>query len=364
MGDGSLVLVTGAGGYIGSWVVRRLCESGYRVRGTTRSADPSTCQNTLHLRQSMPAHQLQLVSVDLERDAGWDDAVAGCRHVLHVASPFQMRGKYAEDFEGAFRGPAVKGTRRVLEACARARSAGPWPESVVVTSSVAAVSGGHDVRAAMREGRVFSEADWSIEDGCAPYTRSKLLAEQEAWRVWRSMDPAQRFRLACVNPGYVHGPPLSARSARDATSMAVVASLIRPGSVPMVPRIGFPVVDVRDVADAHVACVSNPDASGRFLCVARAVWMAEMADWLAADPSQWGGTTKVTTRRAPYLLLLLASFFLAEAKVAMSMWGEENAYDTSRAQNVLGITFRHPRESILDQAKAMVQLAHPARDQP
>ena len=170
MADKGLVLVTGASGYIGGHVVREFLEHGYTVRGTVRSL--SNPKKVRHLEELGAKHggRLELVEADLERDAGWDDAVRGCMYVEHVASPFPAAAPENED---VLVRPAVDGTLRVL----RAASAAGTVHRVVVTSSVAAVAYGH----ANSGERVLSEEDWSVAERCEAYQKSKTLAERAAW---------------------------------------------------------------------------------------------------------------------------------------------------------------------------------------
>ena len=89
-GTPTLVLVTGASGSIATAVCAALHKAGYRVRGTVR--DPA---RAAHLAALCPG--IELVSADLEQDAGWDAACAGCVYVLHLASPFVLNAATEEE---------------------------------------------------------------------------------------------------------------------------------------------------------------------------------------------------------------------------------------------------------------------------
>ncbi len=191
-------------------------------------------------------------AADLERDAGWADAVAGCDYVLHVASPFPANVPKHED---ELIVPAREGALRVLRA---ARDAGV--KRAVLTSSFAAIGYGHEPQQAP-----FDETSWTNPDGkgVSAYAKSKTLAERAAWDFIAR--EGGNLELAVVNPVGVFGPVLGPDYA---TSILLLQRMLD-GAMPGAPKLQFGVVDVRDVADLHLRAMLHPAARGeRFLAVA------------------------------------------------------------------------------------------------
>ena len=255
------VLLTGISGFLGGHVALELLRHGYSVRGSVRNlARADQVRSTLVAHGADPA-RLEFVALDLLADAGWDEAMAGCRYVQHVASPFVLQ--QPRDRNELIR-PAVEGTRRAVSA---ALAAGI--ERVVVTSSVAAIVYGHPPGAGP-----FSERDWTnlASPSLTAYQESKTRAEQEAWRIAEGFGARQR--LAVVNPGAILGPLLD----EDPGTSGKLAMRLLDGSMPGTPRMNFSVVDVRDVAAAQVAAMVNPAAGGhRYILAEREMSMLEMA---------------------------------------------------------------------------------------
>ncbi len=253
MSTQSTVLVTGGSGFIGSHSILQLLAAEYRVRTTVRNLKREGDVRALIKSGGGEAgDRLSFVAADLEKDAGWVEAVAGCEYVLHVASPFpETIPKHEEELIV----PAREGALRVLRA---ARDAGV--KRVVLTSSFAAIGYGHGPQSAP-----FDETKWTDPNGesVSAYAKSKTLAEKAAWdfvaREGRGLE------LAVVNPVGVFGPVLSADYA---TSILIVQRLMD-GAMPGVPKLYFGAVDVRDVVDLHVRAMTDPAAKGeRFLAVA------------------------------------------------------------------------------------------------
>lgn len=249
----SKVLVTGGSGFIGSYCIAQLLGAGHDVRTTVRDLkrEPDV---RAWLRQAgvEAGAQLAFVAADLEKDAGWAQAVDGCEFVLHVASPFPASIPRHED---ELIVPARDGALRVLRA---ARDAGV--RRVVLTSSFAAIGYGQRPRS-----QPFDEHCWTDPAGSdvRPYVKSKTLAERAAWDFVRSEGGA--LELSVVNPVGVFGPVLGADYA---TSILLVQRLID-GKLPGCPQLHFGVVDVRDVAGLHLLAMTQPAARGeRFLATA------------------------------------------------------------------------------------------------
>lgn len=248
--------VTGATGYIASFVVKQLLEEGFFVHGTVR--DPSNERRTAHLWALPGARErLRLFPADLLVDGSFDAAIAGCEGVFHMASPFYLEG--IKDREAEMIRPAVEGTQRVLAACA----ACPSVRRVVLTSSTAAIY------IKDRPGDAFyDEDDWSERDLIVSqknwYAESKLLAEQEAWRFVGSLDPARGLDLVTICPTLVLGPLLSPTTV--GTSIRNVLDLLN-FSKTRIPNRSKALCDVRDVADAHVRAMVDPSARGRYQIV-------------------------------------------------------------------------------------------------
>ncbi|CAL5048754.1 unnamed protein product [Urochloa decumbens] len=232
------VCVTGAGGFVASWLVERLLAAGrYTVHGTVR--DPGDAKNAHLAALGGAAERLRLFRADVLDSGAVAAAVAGCDGVFHVASPVPAHA--IVDPEAELLAPAVTGTMNVLKACSEAKV-----RRVVVVSSLSALM------------------NW--------YCFSKTLAELEAF------DYAKRTGLDVVSlcPSLVIGPLL--QSTVNASSSVIVDCLKAGDREVKLKLRNF--VDVRDVADALLLVYETPEASGRYICDAYARQVSDVVEML------------------------------------------------------------------------------------
>lgn len=336
----STVLVTGGSGFVGSHCILQLLAAGYQVRTTVRNVSrEGDVRDMLKEGGADPGAALSFFAADLERDAGWREAVAGCDYVLHVASPFPANVPKHED---ELIVPAREGALRVLRA---SRDAGV--KRVVLTSSFAAIGYGHEPQTAP-----FTEADWTDPEGSdvAPYTKSKTLAERAAWEFIAREGGS--LELSVVNPVVVFGPALGA----DYSTSILIVSKLMDGSMPGCPHIYFGAVDVRDVADLHLRAMTHPAAKGeRFLAVAgdfmSILEIAEVLKQHLGDAAR-----RVPTRELPDWLLSVMSLFDARVKAVLPELGKMKNASNEKAKRVLGWNPRSNEESIVAAAESLIRL--------
>ena len=330
------VLVSGGSGFLGGWCLVELLRRGYRVRTTVRDAAK---EPELRARlASVVEHSDDRLSVhvaDLERDEHWAKVIEGCEYVLHVASPFPSQQPKDPD---ELIVPAREGTLRVLGA---ALDAGV--RRVVVTSSVAAVRGG-----VAESATPLNEDSWTDGDNAklTPYVRSKALAERAAWDLVEKR--GERDRLATVNPGAILGPVLGEE---HSFSLQMVERLLKgtPGS----PRIGFSVVDVRDVADLHLRAMTAPEAGGeRFIAVNQFMWMADVAAVLRERLGPQAA--KVPKRQIPDFAVRAMGIFDSSVRSVASQLGQRVELSSEKAQSLLGWSPRPVEETIVDCARSLL----------
>jgi dihydroflavonol-4-reductase len=281
--------------------------------------------------------RLRLFAADLMQDAGWADAMAGCSHAAHVASPVPMHRVRNPDEVIV---PARDGALRALRA---AKAAGV--KRFVMTSSVAAISYGRG-----RGVHTFSEKDWTPPDypGAQPYVRSKTIAERAA-RDWVAKEGAG-MEYCSINPSVVLGPVWS----RDYSASVSIVQRILDGSLRALPNIGFGIVDVRDVADLHVRALTAPGMAGeRFLASGPFLKVAAIAEILRARLGEQA--RKVAKRSMPDLVVRIASLFNPLAKAVVGELGSVRNMDASHAKAVLGWTARPAEESIVDCARSLIE---------
>ncbi|WP_432826218.1 SDR family oxidoreductase [Dactylosporangium sp. CA-092794] len=326
------VLVTGATGFVAGHCVEELLTHGYQVRGTVRNLRTA---DVTHLRAiaERTGGELEFVEADLTADAGWAEAVAGCAYVWHVASPFPSRQPRDEH---ELITPAVDGTLRVLRA---AHDAGV--RRVVLTSSLAAIAFGHDDNS-----RTYTEADWTDVSTVDAYVKSKTLAERAAWEFARDSG----LELVAVNPGTIFGP---LQNTDCSTSLVLIRRLMA-GGLPVVPKIGWATVDVRDLARLHRLAMESPAAAGnRYVAGGRHVWAREMASVLAERyrPSGY----RIGTGPMPYALMWLISRVDPSVRLALTFWDRLMLVSADKAETELGWTMRPVEESVTDTAESMIQ---------
>jgi len=327
------VCVTGASGFIGSHLVKLLLEEGYQVRGTVRDATNEA--KTAHLKA---LGNVELFSADLMVPGSFDEAIDGCDFVMHAASAVYLT---ADDPQKEIVDVAVMGTENVLDSVNRASSV----KRVVLTSSVAAI-----FDTAKAADYVFSEDDWNdsanIEE--EPYSLSKKLAEQRAHEI---AEKADHWDLVAINPVFVTGPVMTKVHCR--TSPSVVRSLMQ-GRFPGVPDLHFYLVDVRDVARAHLAAMNHENPEARYLCATKSMSMREMAKALRQEFPK----SKTPRFPLPSALMYLAPIF--DKRLTFSYLrknlGRTRKLNNSRLRRDLVPDLIPSKESMLDSARSFVEL--------
>jgi dihydroflavonol-4-reductase len=340
MGEDRTVLVTGGSGFLGGWCVAELLRHGHSVRTTVRDLSRedevrSRVRNLVVGSAGAAADsRLSFVAANLHDDSGWEQAVDGCEHVLHVASPFPLVQPKDPD---ELIVPARDGTLRVLRAALKAGAT-----RVVVTSSVAAVGG-----SAKGSGRPLDESDWTDLDdpSVSPYARSKTIAERAAWDL--AAEWGETERLATVNPGAILGPV----SGPDRSpSLEVIQRLLN--GMPGTPRIGFNLVDVRDVAALQIRAMSDPEAGGRRLLAVRSFeWMADVAAVLRDRLGE--EALKVPKRSVPDLMVRAMGLFDPGIRSVVGQLGRRQEYSSAAAEG-LGWAPRPTDETIVDCARSIL----------
>ena len=327
-----LALVTGASGFIAKHIIKLALARGHRVRGTLRRPD---AEASVRAAVGEDGSRLTFATADLLRDEGWAEAVAGCHCVFHVASAFPLVAPRDRD---ALVPVAREGTLRVLRAAAAAHV-----ERVILTSSCVAVWSGHRPDSE----RVFTEDDWSIVDSpdTDGYARSKTLAERAAW----DFAAEAGLPLTSINPSMVMGPPLDT----DVESSAQMLLLFLRGRYPAVPRYGIEMVDVRDVAEAHLRAIERPGTAGRrFIVSSDAMTLREIGRLLGSRFPAFAG--RMPRRTLPNVATrLLAPFNEGLRQVAADV-GPAKRTSTRAAQDMLGMQFRPAEEAVSAMAERLI----------
>lgn len=325
------VLVTGGSGYIGGWCVVELLRRGYTVRTTIRSLDREAAVRAAIAAEVDPGDRLSFHAATLTDDAGWDEAVAGCDYVLHVASPL---GTSMPDDPQVLIVPAREGALRALRAAARA-----GVKRVVLTSSVSASS--PDVREAITD-----EAVWTDTGKADAYSQSKTLAERAAWE-FAAKHP--EMEVVTILPSLVIGPVLTPD---NLGSVQLIWRLIA-GKVPGNPRLGFTLVDVRDVVDLHIRAMTAEGVNGeRFIAANEFMWMEDVSKVLRARLGAKAG--KVPTRNLPSFVLRFMALFDRTLRMVTPGLDRAGSFSSAKAQRVFGWTPRPIEESIVDCAESLI----------
>lgn len=330
------ILVTGATGYIAGWVIKNLLEQGHTVHATVRDLNKKPSFAHLENIATQSSGVLKLFQADLLTPHAFDEAMQGCEIVLHMASPFVVT-----NFKDAIKDiiePAILGTENVLNSVHRTESV----QRVVVTSSIASTYG-DAVDIKQTANNQFDESHWNTtsSESHQPYPYSKVMAERKAWDMQKSQN---RWDLVCVNPALVLGPSLTAMT--KSGSVEVLEQFANGMTLAGVPPMWNGIVDVRDVADAHLQAAFNPKAEGRYIVSGGTLSLLEMGKILRQHFGPKFPFPRNQLPKAAFKLFgPLAGF--SKSFVELNM-GYPIYFNANKSKSELGLNYRNIETSLVE----------------
>lgn len=324
-----VILVTGAAGFIGSHVVERLLLQGHHVRATARNIESASFLNDFQVGKGSA---LELVQMDLLDAKSVDAAVAGCSEVIHCAAVLMVG---INEVQSDLIDPSVQGTMNVCKAIEKSGTV----RTIVHTSSVAAIRSSF-----YTNGQVFTADDW-CEDATAqinPYGFAKAEGERVVRRFVEAMDEAVRPRLMTIHPSLVFGPIHHKRHLNG--SMAYMKHF--KGRLPFVLNSHLNFVDVRDVADAHIAALIKGPNGKRIVVHTKGMWMNEIGIELRRLRPKTAYPTRVLPK---WLTVVMAAFHpKLTVKAVKPSLGRHVGYDVGTSFADLGMTPTPIQDTFLD----------------
>jgi dihydroflavonol-4-reductase len=329
------VLLTGITGFIAKRIAYDLLAAGYAVKGSLRSIS-RVDEVRAAVAKAGNLDRLSFVVLDLNSDAGWNEAMVGVDAVLHTASPFPLAEP--KDEQSLIR-PAVDGALRALRA---AQHAGV--HRVVLTSSIVSV-----VSVDKPAGVPYGPEDWSDVDHptASAYVKSKTLAERAAWSFVAAHPEMQ---LTVINPGLVVGTPMDKHYG---ASLELIERIMS-GKDPAQPQVSISLVDVKDVSALHVGALSRPQTIGNRYIACDASWMFPQIAKVISDAYP---ARKVATRTAPSWLMKLIGLFDPTVRGIIPSLGVDKMVENSATCRDFDFTFTPAKEAILASALAVDTLA-------
>ncbi len=330
------ILVTGATGYIASWVIKQLLEKGHTIHATVRDLNKKKSFAHLEKIANQSSGSLQLFQANLLTPHAFDEAMQGCEIVLHMASPFVVTN-YKDAVKDIIE-PAVIGTENVLNSVNQTESV----KRVVVTSSIASTYGDAiDIR--QTANNEFDESHWNTtsSETHQPYPYSKVMAERKAWDMQKTQT---RWDLVCINPALVLGPSLTPST--QSGSVEVLQQFANGMTLAGVPPMWNGIVDVRDVADAHLQAAFNPKAENRYIISGGTLSLLEMGKILR---QHFGNKFPFPRNQLPKAAFKLLGPFIGFSKsfVELNM-GYPIYFNADKSKKDLGIHYRNIETSLVE----------------
>ncbi|MEN0050276.1 MAG: aldehyde reductase [Bacteroidota bacterium] len=334
---GKKVLLTGVTGFLGSHTTIQLLEKSYEVVGTLRDINRAESIKSVIGKHTKNIQQLSFVEADLNNNEIWREIIKGVDYVMHIASPFP---RVLPKDEADLIRPAKEGTLHILKA-----AAANGVKRVVLTSSTGAIVYG---KSKDHRSGIYNEKDWtdvSNKKDSTPYFRSKTIAEKAAWEFITQDDSG--LELATICPGAILGPVLE----KDFGTSANIVIKMLDGSSPAIPKIGFPIVDVRSVADLHIKAIESDTAKNeRFVAANGFLSFQEIAAILRkAYPNR-----RIPKALLPDFAVRLYSNLDATLKPILLELGVERKVDDSKARQLLNWQPKSLEEAVLSCAESVL----------
>jgi dihydroflavonol-4-reductase len=322
------VMVTGATGFVASWLVKKLMDNGITVHAAVRNPEDTIKLAHLKNLESSSSGKIIFFKSDLLEDGIYLKAMEGCSVVFHTASPFNFK---VTDNQLGFVDPAFKGTRNVLDSVNKTETV----KRVVLTSSCVAIIG-DTVEMSTYADKMITEDMWNTTSTVNhnPYNYSKTVAEKLAWEM---NEKQERWKLVVINPSFVMGPTLSKTSTSGTHDMIgqMADGTMKSGAPPF--EIGM--VDIKDVTDAHFNAAYLEGASGRHILSNKTLSIVDVANIIR---NKFGDKWLLPKKAAPKWLIWLIGPIIDKSisrKMISNNFGHSWLATNSKSINKLGIKY-------------------------